>query len=80
MAKKSPIYAGNSQLVSIGRSIRELRKSKGISQEELAVDASIDRSYLGGIERGEHNLNVMSLIKIAATLGVRAEELLKDIE
>ena len=68
MAKKSPLFAGNSQLVSIGRRIRELRKEKGLSQEALAEAASIDRSYLGGIERGEHNFNVINLIKIASSL------------
>jgi transcriptional regulator with XRE-family HTH domain len=68
VAKKSPLFAGNSQLVSIGRRIRELRKEKGLSQEALAEAASIDRSYLGGIERGEHNFNVINLIKIASSL------------
>lgn len=77
MAKKSPLFAGNSQLVSIGRRIRELRKEKGLSQEALAEAASIDRSYLGGIERGEHNFNVINLIKIAASLGADVGELFK---
>lgn len=78
MAKKSPLFAGNSQLVSIGRRIRELRKEKGLSQEALAEAASIDRSYLGGIERGEHNLNIMMLIGIAKTLNIGISELFMD--
>ena len=79
MAKKSPLFAGNSQLVSIGRRIRELRKEKGLSQEALAEAASIDRSYLGGIERGEHNFNVINLIKISLALKSRISDLFDDI-
>lgn len=42
----------------------------GLSQEALAVDADMDRSYVGGIERGEHNLTIMNLVKIAEALQV----------
>lgn len=75
MAKISPKYAGNSNLVEIGERIRAIRKAKGLSQEQLANDASIDRSYMGGIERGVHNFNVMTLIKIAKTLEVAIGDL-----
>ncbi len=75
MAKISPKYAGNENLVEIGRRIRAIRKAQGLSQEQLANDASLDRSYMGGIERGEHNFNVMTLIKIAKTLGVEIGDL-----
>lgn len=78
MAKISPTYAGNPNLVEIGKRIRAIRKSQGLSQEQLANDASLDRSYMGGIERGEHNFNVMTLIKIAKTLGIKVEELFSD--
>ena len=47
-----------------------------LSQEALAVDADLDRSYVGGIERGEHNLTVMNIVKIAAALQVKPSELL----
>lgn len=43
-------------LVKLGNNIRLLRKSKGLSQEQLALNAHIDRSYIGGIERGERNV------------------------
>lgn len=76
MAKPSPNHAGHPVLVAIGRSIRECRVAKNLSQERLAVEAGIDRSYMGGIERGEHNLTVMSLAKIAEHLEVRCSELL----
>ena len=39
-----------------------------VSQDALGVDADLDRSYMGGIERGEHNLTVMNVVKIAGAL------------
>ena len=68
MAKPSPEFAGNQVLVALGVAIREARLGAGLSQEALAVDAELDRSYVGGIERGEHNLTVMNIVKIAVVL------------
>ena len=76
MAKRSPIHAGDPVLVSIGRAIRELRAERGLSQEGMAYDAGVDRSYMGGIERGEHNLTVMNLHRICQSLEVTMSELL----
>jgi transcriptional regulator with XRE-family HTH domain len=47
-----------------------------MSQEALALSAEIDRSYMGGIERGEHNLAIMNILRIANALGTTASELL----
>lgn len=77
MAKPSKQFAGDPALVAIGNAIRILRHGKGISQESLAHAAGIDRSYMGGIERGEHNLAMMNLMKIAAQLSVSPSELLE---
>ena len=55
-------------VVSLGRAIKRARSKVGLSQEALAVDANLDRSYVGGIERGEHNVTVMNVTKIAAAL------------
>lgn len=55
-------------LVALGAAIRRERSNRGLSQEALAVDADLDRSYMGGIERGEHNLTVMNVVKIAGAL------------
>ncbi len=60
----------------MGGAIRATRKAKGLSQEALAELADIDRSYMGGIERGEHNLAIMNLLKIADALGLEASSLL----
>ena len=76
MAKPSPTYSGTKELISLGLAIKELRLELGLSQESLAFEAGIDRSYIGGIERGEHNLALINLIKIAQTLGVTSSELL----
>lgn len=76
MAKKSPSFSGNPALVRLGAAIRAARKEKGLSQEALAELADIDRSYLGGIERGEHNLAIMNLIKISDALNVKVSAIL----
>jgi len=44
------------------------------------MDAGLDRSYMGGIERGEHNLTLMNLVKIATALRLRANHLLAEAE
>jgi transcriptional regulator with XRE-family HTH domain len=76
MAKPSPSYAGATELVRLGQAIRELRSNEGYSQEAFADAVGIDRSYLGGIERGEHNLALMNLIKISSALNITPSELL----
>jgi transcriptional regulator with XRE-family HTH domain len=53
-----------------GASIRQLRTSKGITQEELADLSGLDRSYMGGVERGDRNPTLVVICKIAAGLNV----------
>jgi DNA-binding XRE family transcriptional regulator len=78
MAKPSPQFGGDPVLVALGAEIRQARAGIGLSQEALAVDAGLDRSYVGGIERGEHNLTIMNLIKISQALQVKASYLLEE--
>lgn len=59
----------------VGQNIRRLRVAQGVSQERLAYDAGVDRSYLGGMERGEQNPTVDVLDRVAATLAVPLREL-----
>ena len=66
--------------LAFGRAIRELRHELGISQEELALRAGIQRSYLGGIERGERNPSLANIVKIADTLNVPPSEILRRAE
>lgn len=77
MARPSPTHAGDPALVSIGRTIRELRAQGGWSQEALAHEAGVDRSYMGGIERGEHNMTIVNLLRICRCLGISVSELLQ---
>jgi len=65
-------------LKRLGLNIRSIRAQKGISQESLALAADLDRSYVGGVERGERNISALNLKKIANALEVRVELLLKD--
>lgn len=62
----------------IGRKIRDVRADKGLSQEDLAHKARIDRTYMSGIERGLRNLTVQVLRDIARALGVPMRALLGE--
>lgn len=53
----------------LGKRIRAKRRELGMSQEALAHEAGLDRSYVGRVERGEHNLTFISLVKVARALG-----------
>ncbi|EGQ7769156.1 MULTISPECIES: helix-turn-helix domain-containing protein [Vibrio] len=67
----------NKKLAALmGKRIAKMRKSKGLTQDKLALLAEIDRSYVGRIERGEVNITVEKLYQIAETLGCDAKELL----
>lgn len=62
--------------IEIGQLIRKKRIEKKITQEALALQCGIDRSYIGRIERGEVNITVEKLYEIAAVLEISAKELL----
>jgi transcriptional regulator with XRE-family HTH domain len=62
-------------LITLGNRIRELRIAKGFSQEDFAAEVGLDRTYMGGIERGERNIATINLIRIAKTLNVDIGEL-----
>jgi transcriptional regulator with XRE-family HTH domain len=64
----------------VGRNLRQYREKVGVSQEELAYRAGIDRTYVSGIERGIRNPTVLVLQGLAAVLKVRPAELLADVD
>lgn len=65
-------------LIQFGQNIKAKRKSLGISQDDLAHLADVDRSYVGRIERGEANISLDMLYKLAATLQCSPLELLPE--
>ena len=77
MAKLSPSHANDPLLVAFVVTIRISRTALNMSQEGLALAADLDRSYVGGIERGEHNIALINIIKIASALQLKVSELLK---
>ena len=66
--------------VFLGHRIRELRRKKGFSQESFADHCGLHRTYMGGIERGEHNLTIMTALTVAKGLGISVAKLLSGIE
>jgi len=66
-------------LEELGNRIREKRKAHGWTQEELAAKADIDRSYIGGVERGERNLTFTVLCEICSALGSDVAALTKGL-
>lgn len=60
-----------------GKRLIQLRKEHGWSQEALAWESDLARSYIGGVERGQRNISLVNICKLANTLGVPPPELLK---
>lgn len=59
--------------------IRALREERGYSQEELAERASLHRNYVGGVERGERNVALENIVKLAGALSVRTKDLFDSL-
>jgi len=62
-------------LKRFGQRVRALRKARGYSQESFAAECELDRTYMGGIERGERNLALRNIERIAQALGMPISEL-----
>lgn len=74
-----PLLNLEASLRILGERIRETRKAKGLSQEGLAHEAEVDRSHMGGIERGQQNPSFKTLCSIADTLQVDVAALTKGL-
>lgn len=61
----------------LGKRVRELRKKLGVSQDELGYLAGLHRTYIGSIERGEQNVSVDNIHRLAKALKVSPDELFK---
>ena len=63
---------------AFGARVRALREERGMSQEALAYAAGLDRSYMGGVERGERNVSPDNIYRVAGALGTPVEALFAD--
>jgi len=70
-------HTKDSLLVQFGMRVRELRKAARLSQEQLALQSELDRSYVGQVERGERNISLKNIEKLARALHVAPYELLQ---
>jgi transcriptional regulator with XRE-family HTH domain len=62
----------------LGKNVRRLRQQKGLTQEQLAFEAEIDLTYMGGIERGNRNPSLIVMARIAEALSVPLTKLLTE--
>ncbi|WP_365673646.1 helix-turn-helix transcriptional regulator [Okeania sp. SIO3I5] len=70
----------NIELKMFGQQVRKLRQAKGLSQEKLAELAGLHRNYIGGIERGERNVALLNILRLARALEVSPSKLLEGIQ
>lgn len=66
-------------LARFGERVRELRTGQGLSQEAFAAQCDLDRTYIGGIERGERNVSLRNIEVIAKGLGLTISQLTADL-
>jgi transcriptional regulator with XRE-family HTH domain len=64
-------------LVSLGDAVRAARTAQGLSQEALADAAGIDRSHMGKIERGERNVTILNIARVASALNALPSDILR---
>lgn len=67
-------------LKEIGGTVRRLRAARGFSQESFAQEARLNRAYMGGVERGQRNVGVVNLHRIADALNMSLSELFAEVE
>jgi transcriptional regulator with XRE-family HTH domain len=65
--------------VRFGKAVRQRRNTLGVSQEAFADMCALDRTYIGGIERGERNVALVNIEKIAKTLHLTVSELFRGV-
>lgn len=70
----------NPALVAFGAAVRRRRMDEGFSQEAFADACELDRSYMGGVERGERNLSLVNIMRVLKGLGVQPSVFFKDLD
>ena len=79
MAHLDDVAAKDQVLIKLGRNLRKAREKRGWSQEEFAHRCGVHRTYVGGVERGEYNVTVLTLRKFTKTLGITVQHALRGI-
>lgn len=69
-----------SLLLSFGAKVKSLRLEKKLSQEDLAELCALHRTYIGSVERGQRNVSIVNIVKIASALGTTSSLLLEGVE
>jgi transcriptional regulator with XRE-family HTH domain len=70
-----PTRASHPILKKVGARLRKVRTAKGWSQEQVALAADMDRSYVSGLERGEFNVSLVALARLAKALKIEVSDL-----
>jgi transcriptional regulator with XRE-family HTH domain len=65
---------------AFGKAVRKFRNAAGISQEALADLAGIHRTYVGDVERGERNISLLNMVRLASALGVRLSQIVLEMD
>jgi transcriptional regulator with XRE-family HTH domain len=73
MPKRDPVLA------ALGQNVRHYREARGLTQETLAERASLDPSYISGIERGLRNPGIKNVARLAKALGITTAKLTEDV-
>lgn len=77
VARISGQHDNDGLLGKLGNAVRAARKAHGLSQEALADAAGIDRSHMGKIERGERNVTILNIARVAAALNAKPSDILR---
>lgn len=70
----------NNLATKFGNLLRDLRRKKGFTQQELAIDSDLDRTYISKLERGERMPTILTVFKIAGVLGVSPSSIMRELE